>query len=187
MSGVRIPPDAFLCKYTSDSSQHLETEDRELGNFREWLSDNLRYILLGLAYSSLFSGIAIFVVRLIGGNTGGSQKEPINLTETKGTESATEGSSQAAQSETTAESTAQTEALVENDADILTFVTNYYTAIADKDLDSFADTWWMKSVTRQRRRFRMVLPLRATTTSKCIPRAALQTSLMSYLYIMMRN
>ena len=26
--GVRIPPDAFLCKYTSDSSQHLETEDK---------------------------------------------------------------------------------------------------------------------------------------------------------------
>ena len=105
-------------------------------NFREWLSDNLRYILLGLAII-LVLGIAIFVVRLIGGNTGGSQKEPINLTETKGTESATEGSSQAAQSETTAESTAQTEALVENNADILTFVTNYYTAIADKDLDSF--------------------------------------------------
>ena len=105
-------------------------------NFREWLSDNLRYILLGLAII-LVLGIAIFVVRLIGGNTGGSQKEPINLTETKGTESATEGGSQAAQSETTAESTAQTEALVENNADILTFVTNYYTAIADKDLDSF--------------------------------------------------
>ena len=107
-----------------------------MDNFREWLSDNLRYILLGLAII-LVLGIAIFVVRLIGGNTGGSQKEPINLTETKGTESATEGSSQAAQSETTAESTAQTEALVENNADILTFVTNYYTAIADKDLDSF--------------------------------------------------
>ena len=43
-----------------------------MDNFREWLSDNLRYILLGLAVL-LVVVIAFFAIRLISG--GGSSKK----------------------------------------------------------------------------------------------------------------
>ena len=41
-----------------------------MDNFREWLSDNLRYILLGLAIILILT-IAILAVRFIGAGIGG--------------------------------------------------------------------------------------------------------------------
>lgn len=95
-----------------------------LDNFREWLSDNLRYILLGLA-AILLLVIAFFAVRLITGLGSSKKEEPETQQMTEAvTEkmSETDGSSQ----------------LVRNQTDILEFVTNYCTARVEKDFDTLS-------------------------------------------------
>lgn len=93
-------------------------------DFREWLSDNLRYILLGLAII-LVIVLAVFAVKFISG-LGSDDK-------TKESES----QPQAVILET--ENQSETEAaipLVENDPAILDVVQKYYTAIAEKDIET---------------------------------------------------
>lgn len=99
-----------------------------MDNFREWLSDNLRYILLGLAII-LVLVVAIFAAKLINGIVGEdspaqeTQSEPTVIVETdsepvKETESANE--------------------LVENDQKILETVQAYYTARSNQDMDTLS-------------------------------------------------
>lgn len=95
-----------------------------LDNFREWLSDNLRYILLGLA-GILVLVIAFFAIRLISGIGSPKKTEPdTEITTEASTEQLTDVSDE--------------ERLVKDQADILSFVTQYYTALADGDYDAIA-------------------------------------------------
>lgn len=93
-----------------------------LDDFREWLSDNLRYILLGLAVILLIV-IAFFAVRLVTGI--GSPKESTNDNQTV-TEAVTE-----AGTESQTQST-----LVRNQEDVLGLMTSYYAACVNKDYDT---------------------------------------------------
>lgn len=97
-----------------------------LDNFREWLSDNLRYILLGLA-AILILVIAFFAVRLVTSLGSGSDKKK---------EPETEITTEAVTEKTT--DTVVDEGLVKDQADILSFVTRYYTAIVSRDYDTIA-------------------------------------------------
>lgn len=95
-----------------------------MDNFREWLSDNLRYILLGLAII-LVIVLAVFAVKFISG-MGKSDK-------TKESES----QSQAVILETENQSESETSsALVQNDPAILETVQKYYTAVGNKDIET---------------------------------------------------
>lgn len=114
-----------------------------LNDIREWISDNLRYILLGAA-GILLIVIIVFAVRLITG--GGSSKEDKQKAE-QTTEAQTDGQTEAQAAEgqeagTGNESGASvsntTEDLVRNQVDVLNIVTKYYTAVADKDYDTLA-------------------------------------------------
>lgn len=95
-----------------------------MDDFREWLSDNLRYILLGLGVI-LILVIAFFAVRLVTG-LGSPEKE---------TEIMTEAGTEAQQAEDKPADTEESD-LVRNDPDILNLVTKYYTARAEKDYET---------------------------------------------------
>lgn len=100
-----------------------------MDNFREWLSDNLRYILLGLAII-LVLVVAIFAVKLINGVVGGD-----------GSAGETQSESPEVIVETETESASETEeanALVEDDQTILATVQNYYTARSNKDMETLS-------------------------------------------------
>ena len=109
-----------------------------LDNFREWLSDNLRYILLGLAVLLvLVIGVCIF--RLVGGSSSKKQggKTVKNTVET---EEVTEVNS----TPVTSVPELATTDLVRDDSAILELVTRYYTAAASKDtaaLSAIVDPW----------------------------------------------
>lgn len=95
-----------------------------LDNFREWLSDNLRYILLGIA-GILLIVIAFFAVRLVASIGSPKKKEPQTEISTEAmTEQNTESDSE--------------ERLTKDQPDVLGFVTQYYTALADGDYDAVA-------------------------------------------------
>lgn len=105
-----------------------------LDDFREWLSDNLRYILLGLAVV-LILVIGFCVFRLISGSSDGSSSGSANSGSPESevsTEAVTESQTQAATA------AAGTENLVRDDAAILTVVREYYTAAAAKDVDTLS-------------------------------------------------
>ena len=86
-----------------------------LDNFREWLSDNLRYILLGF-----------FAVRLVKGLGSPKKNEP--ETQQVSTERTTEAEAEKKKTTT----------LVQDQPEILDLVTRYYTARANKDYDALA-------------------------------------------------
>ncbi len=118
-----------------------------LDDFREWLSDNLRYILLG--FSILLVFIIIFcVVKLIGGS--GKKNSPDTTVQTNqtaapaenGAESMTEGEA-AAPAAAPAPTSASSE-LIKDDAAILTLVQQYYTAVAESNhatLSTIVEPW----------------------------------------------
>lgn len=97
-----------------------------MDDFREWLSDNLRYILLGLGVI-LILVIAFFAVRLVKG-LGSPKKE-------RETEIVTEAGTEAPVDEE-AQNEPEESDLVRNDPDILNLVTKYYTARAEKDFET---------------------------------------------------
>ena len=96
-----------------------------LDNFREWLSDNLRYILLGLA-GILLVVIAFFAVRLVKGLGSPKKNEP--ETQQVSPERTTEAETEKKKTTT----------LVQDQPEILDLVTRYYTARANKDYDALA-------------------------------------------------
>lgn len=101
-----------------------------LDDFREWVSDNLRYILLVIA-AILIIVIAVFAVRLIRGIGSTETKEPETQTVTENKQEA----------ETEGAGTVQTASsnLVKDQADILELMTTYYNARAAKDYDAMAE------------------------------------------------
>lgn len=100
-----------------------------MDGIKEWISDNLRYILLGIAI------ILVLVVAVLGVRTitnfakgdGGSQKESqTEATTMVNTDVIVETESQSA----------STGKLVQNDAKVLTMMTAYYTARTNKDTET---------------------------------------------------
>lgn len=91
-----------------------------LDDFREWLSDNLRYLLLGLVVI-LVLVIAFFTVKLVTGKGKDDKTMP---------EVVTEKASEEEESETSEEVT-----LEKNVPEILDVMTRYYTARAEKDVE----------------------------------------------------
>lgn len=100
-----------------------------MDNFREWLSDNLRYILLGIAVC-LVVVIVVCVVRLVGGSLKDSNK-----TDAQAVEQVTEASQNTAAASTAPDASAS---LKKDDASILELVKKYYTAVAAKDTATLA-------------------------------------------------
>lgn len=96
-----------------------------MDDIREWISDNLRYILLGLALILVLL-IAVLGIRAISNIAAG--KDPIAKSEK--TETETDSPSMIV--ETEAASTAGS-TLVENDAKVLTTMTSYYSARTNND------------------------------------------------------
>lgn len=104
-----------------------------LDDFREWISDNLRYILIGVA-AILLIVIAVVAVRLIRG-AGSTDNKKAPETQ-KITESVQEKETQAEGSGGTQPVSSN---LVKDQPDILELMTNYYTARAQKDYDTMAE------------------------------------------------
>ena len=108
-----------------------------MDDFREWLSDNLRYILLGLAIIIVLV-IAFFAVRFVTDRLGGDSdiKQTEAVTEAPASETAAGSETE---TETETETAAATEAanpLQTDNAAIQEAVTQYYTAVAAKDFDT---------------------------------------------------
>lgn len=99
-----------------------------LDNIREWISDNLRYILLGLA-GVLLLVIAFFAVRLISGLGSTKKKQETQQTTEAGSEQQAQTEALASDGETT---------LKKNDPEILGLIERYYSACLDKDYDTLA-------------------------------------------------
>lgn len=96
-----------------------------LDEFREWLSDNLRYILLGLA-AVLILVIAFFAFRLIRGIGSPKKAEPVTEAMTEGQ---TEGQAVPVENELVKEAA---------DSQIHQLITKYYTALVAKDYDTLS-------------------------------------------------
>ena len=105
-------------------------------DFREWLSDNLRYILLGLAIIIVLV-IAFFAVRFVSDRLGDSSDngQTEAVTEAPASETTAASETEAA---TEAESTAadSSAALQTDNAAVQEAVTQYYNAVAAKDFDA---------------------------------------------------
>lgn len=108
-----------------------------MDSFREWLSDNLRYILLGVAIV-LVLVIIIFSVKLLGVFDGAKDDDKRNAV----VQTETGGNSGTEEIQTESE-----QALIENDAAVLATVQAYFTAMSAKDMatletmvESFDDT-----------------------------------------------
>ncbi len=95
-----------------------------MDDIREWISDNLRYILLGVALILVII-LAVTGIRAIS-HLGKGSSSAKNETETE----------TSASTDTIVDSTASTGTLVQNDADVLTVMTSYYTAKTNKDLET---------------------------------------------------
>ncbi len=98
-----------------------------LDNLKEWISDNLRYILLGLA-GILLLVIAFFAIRLVSGL--GSPKEKKNEQQAV-TEGATEAGTERRVSST----------LVKDQAEVLQLVKEYYSARGSKNYDALVNMY----------------------------------------------
>lgn len=97
-----------------------------MDDFREWLSDNLRYILLGLAII-LVLVIAFFAVRLVTHHLS-DDNDDINLVPETKTEMVTEAA-------TTEPATEATDPLQTENSAILETVQKYYNAVASKNME----------------------------------------------------
>ena len=108
-----------------------------LDDFREWLSDNLRYILLGAAVLVVVL-IIFLVVRLV---SGGSSDRPDNSAGTAVTSDA--GNSVENETENTAPgvpaSSSSASELVKDDAAILTLIRKLYSGIASQDVTALSE------------------------------------------------
>lgn len=95
-----------------------------MGGLKEWMSDNLRYVLIGLAVV-LALVIAVFAAKLVKGTGSG-----------KGT---SDTKSQIVETGTESETQAETEEpLTENDTTLLEVVQKYYTALGNKDIETLS-------------------------------------------------
>lgn len=97
--------------------------------FREWVSDNLRYMLLILAILVVI-GIILLIVHLVSSGSGGE--------EAKGKAEITSSSGEDTSSDTEGEQKTETgqEFAAENNAQVSAVATTYFTALAAKDLET---------------------------------------------------
>ena len=95
-----------------------------MDDIREWISDNLRYILLGIALIAVII-IAVTGIRAISNLGKGSSS---GKTETEAETSAS--------TDTIVDGGTADSALVQNDADVLKVMTSYYAAKTNKDLET---------------------------------------------------
>lgn len=119
-----------------------------MDNFREWLSDNLRYILLGLAVL-LVVVIAFFAIRLVSSKGSSKKQAETNAVqaETGSTADKTTANSNA-DKETSGETEKETSAASDSTSAPLTkessgsavqtLITQYYTAVAARDYDTLS-------------------------------------------------
>lgn len=110
-----------------------ENGGKNMDGFREWISDNLRYIILGVSLV-LVLALAVLGVRTITNIANGSS--PVKTQTERETEEQTQANvivETEMQSGNTAESL-----LTENDAKVLTMMTAYYTARTNKDIETLA-------------------------------------------------
>jgi len=101
-----------------------------MDNIREWISDNLRYILLGLAMI-LVLAVAILGIKAITNIASGTSSEP-KQTETE----AQTGAADDTIVETNADNTSAGAELVQNDGKVLTTMTSYYSARTNGDTET---------------------------------------------------
>lgn len=99
-----------------------------MDNIREWISDNLRYILLGLALV-LVMAVAVIGIRAIGNIANGKDPLPI-VNKTEQTTEAETVSNVIVETENESEDAGS---LTENDAKVLTTMTSYYAARTNGD------------------------------------------------------
>ena len=99
-----------------------------MDNFREWISDNLRYILLGLA-GILVLVIVIFAARWIKDTVGGKdpKDENVQVTE-KQSQTSDDGEKNKETEQSQTEQTTADGELKKNDPAILAIVQKYYKA-----------------------------------------------------------
>ena len=112
-----------------------------LDNFREWLSDNLRYILLALAVI-LVVIIGICIFRLIGGSS--SKKSDSGQQTTAAATAQDEEKSTDEAKSVSMSSPAAGEGLTKNDEKLLELAKKYYTAVSAEDeatLATIVDPW----------------------------------------------
>lgn len=93
-------------------------------DIKEWISDNLRYIILGAALIVVIL-LAVAGVRAITNLGSNGTADKTETETTASTDTIVDG-----------DSTGDTATLVQNDADILTMMTSYYTARTNKDIDT---------------------------------------------------
>lgn len=103
-----------------------------MDNFREWLSDNLRYILLGL-FILLALGVVFLGIRFISAKVGNTESEQTQ----QEVQEENEESVQEEESEVTPEATVTPQAeSLEKEAypDVNAVIQTYYTALGSKDI-----------------------------------------------------
>ena len=103
-----------------------------LDNIREWISDNLRYILLVIAAIILII-IAVFAFRIVGGI--GSSKKTVKETEAVVVEQDEDSQS----AEVQADADNGDNDLVKDQSDVLELVTKYYEARSSRDYDTLKE------------------------------------------------
>lgn len=109
-----------------------------LGDIKEWVSDNLRYLLLGLAVL-LGAIIIFFVVRLV---SGWGEKEVVDERAGAGTEQSAGKKSDKEEKKKENEKESDIDdnvELISNDPDILDVMTRYYEAKAEKDFETIRE------------------------------------------------
>ena len=104
-----------------------------LDDIREWISDNLRYILLGLA-GIVVIFLLVTVIRAVSGGSSKSSKKD-NKAETSQTDTS---NTDAAQTSSTGDAaqTATGEIQESTDESLLTLIKSYYQAIAAQDVET---------------------------------------------------
>ena len=108
-----------------------------LDNFREWLSDNLRYILLGLAVI-LVVIIGICIFRLIGGGGSSSGKKESGKQSTPATSAPADSDSQEESKSVSLSAPSAGESLTQNEEDLLALCQKYYKAVSAEDEQTLA-------------------------------------------------
>ena len=105
-----------------------------MDNFREWLSDNLRYFMLGGGILIVVL-VLVFGVRACVGRDRGSSESEVNGTVTDD-DQGTVPSSPAEDGETNEEKNEDTNPLEQASAEVTALIESYYKALGEKDIDT---------------------------------------------------
>ena len=108
--------------------ERQKEDDDMLDDFREWLSDNLRYFMLGGAIL-LVVLVLFFGIRACAGC--GKEKKDDDTQQTT-----QQQEDQTGEEEPVEEEEVITNPLVKDDGEIAELITNYYKALGDKDVDT---------------------------------------------------